>query len=121
MHKEVPWGEFCNTAGPTPRNRVLEFFIDMRDLDYTPSDIAEFTGLNRATTHKVMNRLEKEKYLMSSRKISGVQLYKVNKNKREVKLLIAIFDMILDKIAQEYDAEKHTGQKEEIIQPVRKL
>ncbi|MBI1972763.1 hypothetical protein HYS50_02040 [Candidatus Woesearchaeota archaeon] len=116
MNNDVPWGEFCNIAGPTPRNRVLEFFIDMKGLDYTAGDIASFTQLNRATTYNTMEELIKEVYLIPTRKVSGSQLYKINEAKREVKVLIAIFDMILDKIAEEYAPKASIKQRKEPIQ-----
>ena len=119
MTNDIPWGEFCNIAGPTPRNRILEFFIDMKGLDYTAGDLASFTELNRATTYNTMEELIKEGYLMPTRKVSGSQLYTINKAKREVKVLLALFDMILDKLAEEYTPKHAVNSKnhrKELIQ-----
>ena len=116
MSRETLWGEFCKVMGATPRNRILEFFLAMRDLDYSIGDLALETQLPRATAYNIMEELIKEEYLVSSRKVSGSQLYKLNRNKREVRMLIAIFDMILDKIAKEYAPKEPIRQKKEIIQ-----
>lgn len=116
MNRETLWGEFCKVMGATPRNRILEFFLAMRSLDYSIGDLALETQLPRATAYNTMEELIKEEYLVSSRKVSGSQLYKLNRNKREVKLLIAIFDMILDKIAQEYTPQPLIKQKKELTQ-----
>lgn len=104
-------GEFCRILGITPRNRVLECFMEGREMDFSSGSIAEATALNRATTYRVMEELAQEKYIMPSRRISGAQLYKLNKDKREVKVLLAVFDMILNKIAEEYTTKPSISQK----------
>ena len=116
MKKNTTQGEFCEILGVTPRNRILECFIEGREMDFSSGSIAEATALNRATTYRTIEELEEEEMIILSRKISGAQLYKINRNKREVKMLIAIFDMILDKIAQEYAPKEPIRQKKEIIQ-----
>ena len=117
---EVPWGEFCNIAGPTPRNRVLEFFIDMKGLDYTTEDIASFTKLNRTTTYRIMEELIKEEYLIPTRRIGGAQFYKINESKPEVKVLLEIDNILIDAIAEEFAAKypqsQSIRQKKEIMQ-----
>lgn len=103
MEKNEPWGEFCNIFGVNPRNRVLEFLLETRELDFGVGDIARETGLNRATTYNVMGELIENKYLTCSRKISGTQLYRLNLEKREVRFLIKIFNMILKNLAGRYN------------------
>ena len=99
---EPKWGEFCEVFGVNPRNRVLEFFLTFRSCDSCIGDIAEETGLNRATTYNVMEELIKEKYVIPTRKVSGTQLYKLNKEKNEVNILLKAFKMVLKKILDEY-------------------
>ena len=99
---EPKWGEFCEVFGVNPRNRVLEFFLTFRSFDSGIGDIAEETGLNRATTYNVMEELIKEKYVIPTRKVSGTQLYKLNKEKNEVNILLKAFKMVLKKILDEY-------------------
>lgn len=105
MEDEKPWGEFCEVFGVNPRNRVLEFFLTFRSMDFGIGDIIEETKLNRATTYNIMNELIKEKYIMPTRKLKSVQLYKLNKNKHEVKILLKAFSLVLKNILDEY-AEK---------------
>ena len=99
------WGEFCRLFDASPRNRVLEFFLDMSGLDYTPGDIAEFTGLSRATTYRTMDALLAEGYLVPTRKVSGVQLYILNKQKREVTFLLKISRMLDSFIVDSYTSK----------------
>jgi len=97
---------FCKVFGINPRNRILEFFLEMRDLDFSIGDIAKETELNRATTYNAMEELIKEGYIILSRKVSGGQLYKLNKEKKEVKILIESFNLILGKIVKAYEKKK---------------
>ncbi|MDP4012465.1 MAG: hypothetical protein Q8R00_02565 [Candidatus Nanoarchaeia archaeon] len=97
IEKEANYGNFCELFGVNPRNIILEFFLEMRDLDFAISDVAEETGLNRATTYNTIEELIEKKYFVPTRKIAGAQLYKLNKEKSEVKLLIKIFNLVLDK------------------------
>lgn len=106
MESKKQWGEFCEVFGITPRNRILEFFLEMRELDFSIGDLAKETGLNRATTYNAMEELIKEGYVILSRKVSGGQLYKLNKEKKEVKILIESFNLILGKIVKEYEKKK---------------
>ena len=59
---KIKGGAFCILFGATPRNRIIEFFLESRDLDYSIRDIVKETGLNRATTYNTMKSLIKEKY-----------------------------------------------------------
>ncbi|MBI2105723.1 helix-turn-helix domain-containing protein [Candidatus Woesearchaeota archaeon] len=95
-------GEFCEIFGANPRNRIIEFFLEMRGLDFSIGDVARETGLNRATTYNTIEELVKAKYLILTRKVSGAQLYILNTEKEEVKVLINTFNMILQRIAEKY-------------------
>ena len=106
---EIKWGEFCNIFGATPRNRIIEFFLEARELDYGIGDVAEFTGLNRATAYNVMTELIQDHYVVPTRKLSGAQLFKLNVQKQEVKLLIEVFNRVQGKITEEY------RQKERLV------
>lgn len=104
---EPEWGEFCKVFGVNPRNRILEHFLAMDILDFSIGDIAEETGLNRATTYNIMEELIKEGFIIPTRKVSGTQLYKLNKEKYEVKILLKAFSMILKKILDEYEENEN--------------
>ena len=108
--QETPWGDFCVLMGATPRNRILEFFLDLRTLEFTTNDVALETGLNRATTYNAMEELTAQGYLIPTRKASGSQLYKLNKQNPEVKMLIQISEIILDKIVEEYTEQEETKE-----------
>ncbi|MBS3140540.1 hypothetical protein J4405_00175 [Candidatus Woesearchaeota archaeon] len=90
-------GVFCEIFGETPRNKIIEFLLETRELDYSIGDIAKEVKLNRATTYNVMEGLIEEKIVVPTRKVSNGQLYKLNPEKEEVKALIQVFNMLLKK------------------------
>ncbi len=100
------WGSFCEIFGINPRNRVLEFFLEMKELDFTAGDIAKETGLNRATTYNIIEELVGQQVLVPTRKVSGGQLYKLNAGKNEVKILIEVFNLVLKRTVEGYGRKK---------------
>jgi len=98
-------GEFCKIIGDTPRNRVLEFFIEGREMDFGVGDVAREIGLNRLTTYSVMKELVHNEFIIPSRKVGKGQLYQLNTKKLEVTMLIQLFNKVLQKIVREYKPE----------------
>lgn len=96
-------GAFCELFGCNPRNRILEFFLEMRELDFSIGDISKELNLNRATTYNTMDGLIANKFIMASRVVSGGQLYKLNINKKEVIILIQVFNLILEKVMKKHN------------------
>jgi len=96
-------GIFCEVFGNTPRNRILEFFLTMRTLEYSIGDIALETSLSRASAYNIMGELIKRKIIIPTRKSSGAQLYMLNIEDKEVQLLLKIDNILLDKLFEEYE------------------
>jgi len=92
------WGVFCEIYGTTPRNRILEFFLEGRELDFGIGDVAAETGMNRATCYNTMEDLLQEGLIVPTRKIGKTQLYKLNTRKVEVKVLVQAFNLALGSI-----------------------
>ncbi len=99
-------GTFCELFGATPRNRILEFFLEMRELDFSCGDIAEETDLPRATVYKTVDKLTRRRYLLPTRQVSGVQLYTLNMKKREVRLLMGVFQNVMKSVADQYSTKQ---------------
>lgn len=102
VQSQKSWGKFCEVFGVTPRNRILEFFLEMRELDFPIGEVAKEIGLSRATAYAAMEELLREMYLIPSRKVSGGQLYRLDLGKEEVQLLIQSFQLILQGIVHEH-------------------
>ncbi|HLD33230.1 MAG TPA: hypothetical protein VJB66_00795 [Candidatus Nanoarchaeia archaeon] len=108
-------GAFCNLFGGTPRNRILEFFLEMRGMDYGIGDVAREAGLNRATTYNTMEELLKSGLIIPTRKLGKTQLYSLDLKNSEVQFLIKIFDRVLEHVVASYE-EKHHSKKGLILE-----
>jgi len=84
--------------GDTPLIRVIDFLIENSIFDYTKTDIADNSGISRASLYNVWPMLEKFEIVKASRKIGNTTLYKLNKENPVVQKLIEL-DL---KISREY-------------------
>jgi len=96
MNKKQSHGKFCEVVGNTHRNKILEYFIEMRELDFGLGDVAIETDLNRATVYNTAELLLKEKMIVPTRKVGNTQLYQLSKEKEEVQLLINLFNEVVN-------------------------
>jgi len=86
---------FRRTLGDTPKIRVLEFFIEGRELDYSLSDIAEGAEIGRVTLFRIFDDLLKNKIVVPTRRIGNAKLFKLNINNIFVKKLVELFDEVI--------------------------
>lgn len=86
---------FRKVLGDTPKIRVLEFFIEGRELDYSISDIAEGAEIGRTTLFRIWDDLIKTKIIVPTRQIGNAKLFRLNINNDFVKKFIEIFDEII--------------------------
>ncbi len=86
---------FKRALGDTPKIRVLEFFIEGRELDYHISDIAEGAEIGRTTLFRIWNDLIKAKLIIPTRQIGNAKLYKLNQENPFVKKLVVLFDEVI--------------------------
>ena len=93
--KKNETGKFCELYGNTIRNRILEYILEISDLDFAVGDMAEEVGISRPKAYEVIKILEKKNYIKKTRIVSGTQLYIINKDNKEVKLLIKNFNECL--------------------------
>lgn len=64
--------------GDTPQLRIIDFFLDNRESDYSKKEIIEFTGISKTTIYKVWNEILEFGYLKTTRRYGRAQLYAVN-------------------------------------------
>jgi len=86
---------FRKALGDNPKIRVLEFFIEGRELDYSISDIAEGAEIGRTTLFRIWDDLIDAKIIVFTRQIGNAQLYKLNLESIFVRKLVDIFDEII--------------------------
>ena len=58
--------------------RILDFFFDRKEFDYSPAEIAEKTGLSFKTIFREIPTLERYQLVCISRKIGKTNMYRLN-------------------------------------------
>jgi predicted transcriptional regulator len=81
---------FIKTFGDYPLIRVLDFLIYSRDFDYPITEIAQNSDVNFQTLKKIWPQLEKNNFIIKTRKIGNAELYKINEANEIIKKLIEL-------------------------------
>ena len=64
--------------GDTPKLRIIDFFLDNRESDYSKKEIIEYTGISKTTFYKVWDGILEFEFLKTTRKYGKAQLYALN-------------------------------------------
>ncbi len=100
------WGTFSEVFGITPRNRILECFLESEDVDYSINDLAEQSGLDKIATARMIATLVKEGLVKLSRMVNQVQFFQLTLDYEEVKKLRKEFEILLDEVVKEYSVNE---------------
>lgn len=85
---------FLNYVGDSPRMRVLQYFIEGRDMDYMLTDLLN-AGVSWGTLNFLIPELMALDILIKTRKIGRATLYMINKENEFVKQLIKLYDKMI--------------------------
>ena len=66
--------------GDTPQLRIIDFFLDNKESDYSKKEIIEYTGISKTTFYKVWDEIVQFEYLKTTRKYGKAQLYAINED-----------------------------------------
>jgi DNA replication protein DnaD len=58
--------------------QIIDFFLDHKEFDYSPSEIAQKTGLSFKTIFREIPNLEKYQLIKKNRKIGKTSMYILN-------------------------------------------
>ena len=58
--------------------QILDFFLDHKEFDYSPAEIAEKSGLSFRTVFREIPGLERNQLIYHSRKIGKTNMYRLN-------------------------------------------
>jgi DNA-binding transcriptional ArsR family regulator len=94
------------TIGDTTENRIIDFLIEGRGLDYTKKDIADNCGISRPTLYKILPKLTKQGIVKPTRIIGRVQLYSLNTENEKVKVLLKLEEFLLKKSFEEISGKQ---------------
>src|SRR3990167_4361922 len=87
--------------GDSPIVKVIDFFMDNREFDYSLTDIAKNSDIGWSTLHGFWKELVKLGIATKTRRIGRAELYKLNMNSPLVKKLIDLDNDISKKLIQE--------------------
>ena len=74
--------------GDSPVVKVIDFFLDNREFDYSLTDIAKNSDIGWSTIHQFWTDLVKLGIVIKTRRIGRAELYKLNLTSQLVKKLI---------------------------------
>jgi len=97
---------FREIFGDTPKVRVLEYLLEGRELDHSIGDIAEGAGINRVTLFRLWPKIEKSKLVVHTRNIGNAKLFKLNIKNPNVKILVEVFDRLINEEFKSVGVEK---------------
>ena len=103
-------GIFCEAFGDTPRNQLIEFFLEMRSTDFGIADIAKELKMNKATAYNASKELVQKKFIISCRIIGKTQTYKLNVQNILVKCLIKAHNELIKNLIPEKAEIKSRGR-----------
>ena len=118
--KKNEYGTFCKIYGKSLRNKVLEFILELGELDFAVSDILEEINISKPKLYQIIKELEEENIIKKSREVSGTQLFVLNKKDEKVKLLMNSFNECLRKVIDELK-EDHVLEAEVYVDNVNIL
>lgn len=81
--------------GDTIENRIVDFLLEGRGMDYTKTDIAENCGISRPTLYKAFPKLLKSGIIKKTRLVGTVQLYSIDEKSGKVKALMKLEEYLL--------------------------
>lgn len=85
---------FLEHVGDNPRMRVLQYFIEGRDFDYTLTDLLH-AGVSWGTLNQLVPKLLGLGIVTKTRKIGRATLYKINQQNETAKQLITLYDKLI--------------------------
>jgi hypothetical protein len=71
-------GVLSNVFSSRAVSQIMDFFLDHKEFDYSPGEIAKKTGLSFRTIFRELPHLEKNQLVYISRKIGRTNMYRLN-------------------------------------------
>ena len=80
-------GILSNVFSSRAVSQIMDFFLDHKEFDYSPAEIAKKTGLSFRTIFRELPYLEKNQLIYISRKIGKTNMYRLNTDLQAVTFL----------------------------------
>ena len=89
---------FLEYVGDNPRMRILQYFIEGRDFDYTLTDLLN-ARVSWGTVNTLIPKFLELGIILKTRKIGRATLYKINQNNPVANQFIILYDsLIMEKL-----------------------
>ncbi len=108
MNEEI--SSFRMVFGDSPIVKVVDFFLDNREFDYSLTDIAKNADIGWSTLHQFWNKFVNLGIVVKTRSIGRAELYKLNMESPLVKKLMDL-DAVISKKMVEGEIGKIKGDK----------
>ena len=86
--------------GDSPIIKVMDFFLENREFDYSLTDIAKNSDIAWSTLHQFWNEIVKLGIVINTRRIGRADLYKLDMGSPLVKKLIDIDNDVSKRLIQ---------------------
>ncbi|MFH1072035.1 MAG: helix-turn-helix domain-containing protein [Nanoarchaeota archaeon] len=105
MNKEK--SSFQEFMGDSPMMKILDYLLTERELDFSITDMANNSGIGRATLYRMWNSLIQNQIIVPTRIIGKAKLFKLNMRNEKINKLIEIYDLLtLDELKKRAEKEK---------------
>ncbi len=96
MIEDIGESNFLKLVGTSPTAKVLDFMLTSREFDYSKKEIAENADISYNTLNSVWKQLLNESIVVKTRRVGKQDMFKLNENSKDVKILIAFFDSLIN-------------------------
>src|SRR5262249_36065862 len=83
---------FTELFNNNPDSRLLNVFMEGRELDYPLTDLSRITGINRQRIKAKISSLHSKKLIKKTRTTGGMEMYQWNNKDPLAKALTEVFD-----------------------------
>lgn len=98
---------FIEFMGDSPMIKVLDYLLTEMELDFSITDMAQNSGIGRATLYRIWDNLIKNEIIIHTRDIGKAKLFKLNIENKKIKKLIEIYDMLtLEELKKRSESQK---------------
>jgi len=98
---------FRTVFGESPIVKVIDFFLDNREFDYSLTNIAKNAEIGWSTLHQFWKDIVRLGIVVKTRRIGRAELYKLNLESSLVKKLIELDILISKKLMKEELTKQH--------------
>ena len=105
---------FLTIVGDSSRNRLLEFMIEGREMNFLMSDIARGSSLQRNTCYVIMKKLVKQgiiiKLKTKKKHWRKYIQYRINQDNPSSRILIKCFDYGINQVMEKKIQQKQSNK-----------